>query len=149
MCMGVRMAVASLLACGVLAADAHSADSPLVGTWEMTSMKSVTSDGTTYSLPGNVSGSQLKTYSKGHFLFVGRFKAGEEALDNYGGGTFALDGDDYQETLLYHVTHEAVGQTLHFKLVIEGDTMTLTGPVDPKEQTSLGGQLIEVYRRRD
>ena len=104
----------------------------------------------TASLPGTISGGQLKMYSPGYFVFVGRFKEGDKpASDNYGGGTYTLNGDDYSETIQYHTATGIVGKTLHFKLVIKGNTMTLTGPITPENQKDFGLQLVEVYVRKD
>ena len=57
--------------------------------------------------------------------------------------------EEYSKTLLHHVTPGVVGQTFHCKLVIEGDTMTLTGPTNPEDQKAVGTQLTEVYTRKD
>lgn len=140
----------ALLAGSVVAADTPSTKGPLEGTWEMTSAKWTENGKEMSSLPGTVSGSQLKMYSKGYFAFVGRFKEGDKpATDSYGGGTYTLNGEDYSETIQYHTVTGLVGRTLHFKLVIKGDTMTLMGPITAEDQKSLGGQLTEVYVRKD
>jgi hypothetical protein len=149
--MGMRRRILLVLlpACAVLGVSAPASKPALQGTWELKSAKWVVDANTAYTVPGNVSGGQLKVYSKGYFLFVGRYTIGDKAQDSYGGGTYALDGQDYSETLLYHTNQEAVGKTLRFKLVVEGDTMTLTGPLGPEGQKALGNQLIEVYVRKD
>jgi hypothetical protein len=139
----------ALLAVSFAAADKPSARSPLEGTWEMTSAK-WTENGKVMSMPGDGSGTQLKMYSKGYFIFVGRFtERGKAPIDSYGGGTYTLNGKDYTETILYHTTGAIVGKTFHFKLVIAGDTMTLTGPIPTEEQKEFRSQFTEVYRRKD
>ncbi len=82
-------------------------------------------------------------------MFVGRYAMDGKAQDSYGGGTYTLDGQNYTETLRYHTNPGAVGQTLRFKLVVDGDTMTLTGPIGAEGQKALGNQLTEVYTRKD
>jgi hypothetical protein len=146
--MRTRIALTTLAVCSCVSLYAQNPKSPLEGTWEMTSAKWQEGD-KVHSFPGDMSGSQVKTYSAGHFLFVGQFKTGEKVQDNYGGGTYALNGEDYAETLRYHVAPAAVGKTLRFKLVIQGNTMTLTGPINPQDQKALGNQLTEVYLRKD
>ena len=148
--MKILPALLLLLAGGIVACDAKPAKPPLEGTWEMTSAtwtvegKEVTAPSATISL------SQLKMYSKGHFLFVGHFKESDKpARDNYGGGTYTLNGEDYTETILYHTLAGAVGSTLHFKLVVKGSTMTLTGPIVAEEQKSFRSQFTEVYQKDD
>jgi hypothetical protein len=108
-----------------------------------------TAQGKQYVLGENVKGSQLKTYSKGHFLFVGRFTWEGQEQNSFGGGTYSLRGEDYTETLIYHTTAGVVGKTLRFKMVVKGDTMTLTGPISPADADSLGNQFTEVYTRKD
>ncbi|HEY2146735.1 MAG TPA: hypothetical protein VGH32_02280 [Pirellulales bacterium] len=45
------------------------------------------------------------------------------------GGTFTLDGDKYTETVDYanDSTKELIGKTLHFKVKVNGDTLTQEG----------------------
>jgi hypothetical protein len=141
----LTLAVATVAGSLAYAAEKRS---PLEGCWELHSNKGI-AEGKEYSLPGNVSGSQLKCYSKGHFLFVGQLTFEGAPRANYGGGSYSLKGEDYTETLIYHVASGAVGQTLRFKLVVKGETMTLTGPLDASGQKTLGNSFMEVYARKD
>ena len=45
------------------------------------------------------------------------------------GGTFTLDGDKYNENIMYanESTKDMIGTTLHFKIKVEGDTLTQEG----------------------
>jgi hypothetical protein len=45
------------------------------------------------------------------------------------GGTFTLDGNKYSESIVYanESTKELIGKTLHFKVKVEGDTLTQEG----------------------
>jgi glucose dehydrogenase len=45
------------------------------------------------------------------------------------GGTFTLDGDKYKERIVYanESTKDMIGTTLHFKIKVEGDTLTQEG----------------------
>jgi hypothetical protein len=139
----------ALLAGSVVAADKPSTRGPLEGTWELVSMDWTGKGKDTVSVSGT-SCRQLKMYAKGHFTFVGRFTEGDKpASDRYGGGTYTLTANDYVETLQFHMNTTLVGKTLHFKLVVNGNTMTQTGPIPVEDQESFGGQLVEVYRRLD
>jgi hypothetical protein len=133
---------------GALVAFGQATTPRLEGTWELKSLKG-TAQGKEYVLGGNVSGSQLKTYSKGHFLFVGRFAFEGQESNSFGGGTYTLNGEDYTETITYHAAAATIGKTLHFKLVVVGDTLTLTGPISAEEQASLGNRFTEVYLKKD
>jgi hypothetical protein len=52
------------------------------------------------------------------------------------GGTCTLDGDNYAETINYanESTANMIGQTLKFKLEVDGDTLTQTGIGNPYTQ---------------
>jgi hypothetical protein len=141
---------ATLFLATVMGTAGYPAESsaPLTGCWELRASKG-TAGGKDYSLPGNLSGSQMKCYSRGHFAFVGQFTLDGAAHPNYGGGSYSLKGDEYAETLLYHVAASSVGQTLRFELVVKGNEMTLTGPLDAHGLKSLGNTLTEVYSRKD
>ncbi len=145
---GRRLAIALALLAGGALGYAGSSTPRLEGTWELTSMKG-TAQGKEYVLGDNVKGSQLKTYSGGHFLFVGRFAWEGQERDNFGGGRYALDGEDYTETIIYHAAAGVVGKTLRFKMVVDGDTMTLSGPLSSVDAESLGNQFTEVYKKKD
>jgi hypothetical protein len=45
------------------------------------------------------------------------------------GGTFTLDGDKYNENIVYanESTKDMIGTTLHFKIKVDGDTLTQEG----------------------
>lgn len=119
--------------------------SPLEGSWELISAKWPQGE-----LPGEYSGGLLKIYSKGHFLFVGHTNDKKGAIqERFGGGTFTLHGEEYSETIAYHVVPRLVGQTVRFQMRITGDRMTIRGPVVGKGEQEPGFKLVEVYRKVD
>ena len=121
------------------------AKSPLEGSWELVSAKWPQGN-----LPGEYSGGVIKIYSNRHFLFVGRTSDKSGAVqERYGGGTYTLRGEDYSETITYHVVQHLVGHTVRFHVVIERDTMTLSGPVVGAGEKDPGFRLVEVYKRKD
>jgi hypothetical protein len=56
------------------------------------------------------------------------------------GGTYTLDGDNYEETVLYSTKNnsELIKQTFKYKIKVEGDTYT---------QTGVGNPYNEVWKR--
>ncbi len=56
------------------------------------------------------------------------------------GGTFTLDGDKFTETIAYATdsTKELIGKTFHFKVKVNGDTLT---------QEGLDNTFNEVWKR--
>lgn len=54
-----------------------------------------------YQFPGNMDIYHIKIFSKNNFTFVGHFSLDTIIHDNYGGGTYTLNGDRYEENVLY------------------------------------------------
>jgi hypothetical protein len=121
----------------------------LEGAWKLKSLHSKWADGTEYKIPGNAAGTQIKMFSRKHVLFVGHLAAKDRSLENFGGGIYILKGDEYIETLQYHAVKELVGKTHHFKLTIDGNTMTQMGPVDSEERKRVGKTMTEVYEKME
>lgn len=147
--MRTRIILPLLLACGVVAGYAQSPKSPLEGTWELISSKIFADGKEIASLPGTFTGQQLKIYSKGYSAFVRHFKGEAGEHDNFGGGTYSLTGETYVENRLFHAAKERVGKSVHYILVINGDTMTISGPLLPEEEKLMGGRIVEIYKRKD
>ena len=131
---------ALILAAGVtalLAADDKKADKgatpsqlarDLIGTW---------------ILAGTPNRFDERPSAKGPFkFFTGRYWTFTQADPATGkvvyhhGGTYTIDGDNYTETINYanESTAHMIGQTLRFKLKIEGDTLSQTGIGNPYAQ---------------
>ncbi len=50
--------------------------------------------------PGQYSGSEVKTWSEHKYDYVGRFKYDTTFSDHFGGGTYTLDGNRYEENII-------------------------------------------------
>jgi hypothetical protein len=100
---------------------------PLEGAWEMV----YSSYGAFVMIPGpQTKGSQIKIWSKEYFLFVGHTEMGTNIEENYGGGTYKLNGNRYEENLLYFPNKSQVGQTVRLLLEIRNDTLIQKWPAD-------------------
>jgi hypothetical protein len=64
----------------------------------------------------NSGGSNIKMWSRNHFLFVGQFRSDASISPNYGWVTYKLDGNRYEEIALYHVRPWYVGDTVKILL---------------------------------
>ena len=96
----------------------------LVGTWTLKSMKV---DGEKNPLPDQ--GVTLKHVTPGGFTWLS-YSKGTGQVFRAAGGTFALRGDEYTETIEYGVGQDfdAIKNASHpFKCRIEGDTWYHTG----------------------
>ena len=118
------------------------------GAWSLVYYKTISKDTVIGRYIGkDVIGSQLKVWSQGHFCFVGRFKVGEKQVDNYGGGTYTLQGSQYTETILYHTNKKWIGTKPKMLVEIRSDTLYQTWPVNDSWQVDKNNYTIEKYAR--
>ncbi|HEX7585855.1 MAG TPA: hypothetical protein VF373_14300 [Prolixibacteraceae bacterium] len=97
------------------------------GAWSLVYYQSIAKDSVVGRYIGkDVIGSQIKVWSNDHFVFVGRFKVGSREADNYGGGTYTLEGSQYIETILYHINKQWIGTKPKMLIEIKGDTLYQT-----------------------
>lgn len=104
---------------------------PMEGTWKLVKII-VWDDDKKFTSPGDFDMSQLKTWSKEYFTFVGHYSEGKKSTDAYGSGTYKLEGNHYEEDLITY-NKKQQPQT-HYKMLLEikGDTLTQRWPVDDK-----------------
>lgn len=117
------------------------------GAWQFVQGQHVYADSIVNSFPGKYSGSDIKMWSEKHFLAVGRFKIDTTFIENYVGGTYKLEGNRYEESILYHVNKNAVGQKVKMLLELRNDTLIQTYPVDDNGKPVKGVYYIEKYVR--
>jgi hypothetical protein len=118
------------------------------GAWSLVYYKSISKDTVIGRYIGkDVIGSQLKVWSQGHFAFVGRFNVAQKQVDNYGGGTYTLDGSQYTETILYHTNKKWIGTQPKMLIEVKGDTLYQTWPVNDNWQVDKSNYTIEKYSR--
>jgi hypothetical protein len=106
---------------------AQGEKSPIEGTWKMVYGKWV-SIGPTY--PAQTKGDQIKMFSKKHFMFVGHFEADTLSGDNYGWGTYTLNGNKYEEHEVQHSAKSYMGQTVRLLVEIRNDTLIQKWPAN-------------------
>lgn len=94
------------------------------GTWRMVSYKVVNSGESNY-----LNGEQLKTWTKNHVLFVGKFHVNGEDRYNYGSATYTIDGTHYTENFIHMAGGENEGKAVKVLLEIKGDTLFQTFPI--------------------
>ncbi len=119
------------------------------GAWNLTYMKTVSNGSVAYSYPGNLVGTDMKIWSGNHFACIGRFTMNGELLNNYVGGTYTLNGNRYQENIEYHANETAVGAKPQMLLVLKGDTLIQTWPVDTGGKIDSKNYSVEKYVRLD
>ncbi|HEX7410589.1 MAG TPA: hypothetical protein VF298_00425 [Bacteroidales bacterium] len=119
----------------------------LEGAWKLIYAKSIGSDSTASKFKLNYFGSQMKMWSKDHFTFVGLFKQKTTILDNFGGGTYKLNGNQYVESYLYNAAEDNVEMDVKMTLEIKNDTLVQIYPVDENGKFDPTAYNIEKYVR--
>jgi len=95
--------------------------SPIEGAWKMFYFSSPEFP---YTYPDQVQGSQIKIWTAEHFAFAGQFKMDTVVTDNFGWGTYTLEGNKYSENVVLHASKSTIAQTVRIILEIRNDTLT-------------------------
>ena len=106
--------------------------SPIEGMWKLTNGKWYNwnpNDTLTYQFPGNMAIYQIKIFSQGNITFVGHYSLDTLTHDNYGGGTYTLKGDRYEENLLY-AGKAIFNRKIKMLLDVRNDTLIQKWPAD-------------------
>jgi hypothetical protein len=98
--------------------------SPIEGAWQLIETQNVTNGKVETTYPGVLVGKEFKTWSEKNFMFVGRWTENSITTDNYGFGTYTLEGNKYEETIFYHFNRPYEGQTIKMKLELRNDTLS-------------------------
>jgi len=120
---------------------------PIEGQWNLIYSKSVANDSVDGEFPATYQGSDMKWWSKDHFIFVGKYTQDTVTMDSYGGGTYTLNGTDYSETVQYHSTPEVVGMTYKMLVTVKNDTLVQIWPVMEDGKIDNSNYQLERYTR--
>ena len=101
--------------------------SPIEGAWETVFVRSRNMDET---YPAQIQGEQIKMWSKEYFTFCGHFEWDTLSVDNYGWGTYTLDGNKYTESVKWHTSEGSRGSNIKMLMDIQNDTLIQKWPVD-------------------
>jgi hypothetical protein len=86
-------------------------------------------------------GSQIKMWSEKHWSIIGEWTQDKLRGDIYGGGTYTINGNQYNETVMYHNGKAYIGKTLKMTLELKNDTLIqIYQPVD-----STGRQIEKTF----
>ena len=144
--LAVTMIVILLL--GTNVAQAQSKKSSIEGVWQLVHISSMMGDKIVGEFPAvNYTGSEIKIWTKTHWTVVGWFKQDTTLSDNYAGGTYKLDGNKYDENVVYHAYKPYVGKNIKMLLEIKNDTLTQIYPLDKNGNIFKLEYSIEKYIR--
>ena len=121
--------------------------SPVEGAWQLVSIKNMSGDTLVREFPRTFTGSDIIIFSKSHLLSVGRFKLDTIFIDNYVGAKYTLDGNHFEETLLYFPINERVGQVVKQILELKNDTLIKSYPCDDNWEIVRSDYYIEKFVR--
>lgn len=118
-----------------------------IGAWQLVSWKHLSGDKMDWQFPGDYTGSNIVIFSERHILSVGRLKKDTTVINNYVGAYYTLDGNRFEETLLYSPKPDMVGQTVKQILEIRNDTLIKSYPCDDNWKLVKSGYFIEKYTK--
>lgn len=118
------------------------------GSWHLVELKAYSGDSLLYEFPSDETTiNQIKVWTGDHFIFVGQYESETTDDDSYGWGTYKLNGDNYEEHVLYHSNTDWVGSNIKMKLHIKKDTLIQIFPVNDDGQVSKNWHAREKYIR--
>lgn len=117
------------------------------GAWKQIEHQTITGNKAVIDFPGKSDVDVTKIWSGNHFMFVARVKMDTTVTDNYGVGTYKLDGNKYEEHISVIGYKPWEGATIKMTLVIRNDTLIQTYPVDEKGEIDKEWANIEKYVR--
>ena len=129
----------------LLAGCSQEPANPVVGAWDLIYAKQVVNDTTTAIFPGDYQGSQVKMWCNNYWMFVGEYSQDTITDNNFGGGSYTLEGLVYKETIKYHSTADYVGQTLRMRIVVENDTLIQVWPANETGEIDKSNYTSEKY----
>jgi hypothetical protein len=118
---------------------------PVAGAWNLIYAREVSNDTIVSSFPADYQGSQVKMWCTNYWMFVGKYFSDSDTTNNFGGGSYTLDGVVYKESIVYHVSPDYVGQTIRMRIVVKNDTLIQVWPADEKGEIDKSNYTSEKY----
>jgi hypothetical protein len=117
----------SLIITLIIGSCCREKESPIEGAWNLVYGSWTSMPDKTY--PAQIGGGQVKMYTEKHFSHIGQFKL-DTIVDNHGCGSYTLDGNKFEEKIIYR--HGGTDQGKMKKLLVDvlNDTLVLRWPVD-------------------
>lgn len=142
-----KIILLSMIIALIIGSCADSTKKSLQGSWQMVQMQRVDGKKVTNYFSDRYKISQIKMWSKNHFMFIGKYEIDTTVAYRYGTGTFTLDGNIYVEDILYHFSKDYEGKKNKICLQIRNDTLLHVFPVNDQGQPSQETYWIEKYKR--
>jgi hypothetical protein len=121
--------------------------SKIEGAWKLFYTKAVYGDKPYYVFPNtDPTEGQIKIWTKEYVSFTGIIKWNSVSTDNFGVGTYKLNGNQYEESYLYCSYRPFIGKTLKLNLEVTNDTLMQT-TLEKDGKFDKSSCLIEKYVR--
>ena len=131
----------------IIGSCTQKTNSKIEGAWKLVYTKGVYGDKPYYVFPNtDPTEGQIKMWTKDHVSFNGIIKWDSVSSDNFGVGTYKLNGNQYEESYLYCSYREFIGKTIKLTLEINNDTLTQT-TLEKDGKFNKSSYLIEKYVR--
>ena len=142
-----KIAILSSMLLIMLSACNQEPVNPVVGAWDLIYAKQIENDSVIATYPGTYQGSQVKMWCNNYWMFVGEYSQDTVKTDNFGGGSYTLEGIVYKETIKYHSSEDYIGKTLRMRIVVANDTLIQVWPADEMGEVDKSNYTSEKYAR--
>ena len=119
----------------------------LLGSWEMVQMQMVNKGKVTNYFSDRYNVSQTKVWTENRFIFVGKYSVDTLVTYRYGVGKYTLNGNLYEEDILYHFDQSYEGRKNKIWVEVRHDTLLHIFPVDDLGKPNQVTHWIEKYVR--
>ncbi|MCJ7447977.1 MAG: hypothetical protein MUO72_09800 [Bacteroidales bacterium] len=120
----------SLIVLFMIGSCVQEKKSPIEGAWKLIYGNWYFSDTMNYQFPGNLTIDQIKMLSKEYVIWVGQYKMDTVITDNYGVGTYRLDGNKFEENIFYRTNYTPDAAKVKVLLEVRNDTLIQKWPAD-------------------
>ena len=117
------------------------------GVWKVVGWDMYKGDSLFWSMSSNLHGDEILIYAKEYFNWAGRYSLDTTFWNNFGGGTYTLDGSHMEQTILYYGNPERIGGTVKLLWEYKNDTAVQTWPLDENWNLETGSYSIQKWVR--
>lgn len=119
----------------------------LQGTWKLVVVQEIEDGKTVTYFPGRKKTEQFKTWAGNQVFYVGQTVTQKRTREDFGIGTFQINGNNYEENYTVSSYKSDVGEILRMKMEMENDTLVQTFFLNEKGQVDENTTHIEKYIR--
>ena len=119
----------------------------LQGAWKLVQVQQLENSSFVTVIPGKYTGEQVKIWSRNQVMFVGRYFTDSGTIEQYGHGTFKIDGNNSEEVLNIFSYKDWEGKPVKLRMEMKGDTLIQLFPLNEKYEVDKNTSNIEKYLR--